>query len=360
MPQTPELAARQAQSEVARLRADNAALRAQTQQLATENDHLTRLLESAPESVLGMDRHGIVTDWNRGAQRILGWSAEEAIGQRLSGLIIPTKHRAAHEAGMQRYLQTGQSRVLNRLIEIEAQHKDGRLIWVELSIWAVEQDHNAGFGAFIRDVSERKQSQELLRDSEERYRSMVEHLDEGMLVIQDGRVVFGNTRASDILRVSPGALPQADFLQWLHPDDRALAGERQRRRQAGEQAELEGADVGGRAGDQQGEVQDGEHGEGRAGRDRVDLVAGVRERIVAVVHEVERDVTLTSAYFMGKTPVTVKAFRTFVAETKYRTEAEQGSSVLFSFDIVYAGVFRLQNIPQEPLHHRTARLLPKH
>lgn len=235
MPQTPELAARQAQSEVARLRADNAALRAQTQQLAAENDHLTRLLESAPESVLGMDRHGIVTDWNRGAQRILGWSAEEAIGQRLSGLIIPPKHRAAHEAGMQRYLQTGQSRVLNRLIEIEAQHKDGRLIWVELSIWAVEQDHNAGFGAFIRDVSERKQSQELLRDSEERYRSMVEHLDEGMLVIQDGRVVFGNTRASDILRVSPGALPQADFLQWLHPDDRALAGERQRRRQAGEQ-----------------------------------------------------------------------------------------------------------------------------
>jgi sulfatase modifying factor 1 len=48
--------------------------------------------------------------------------------------------------------------------------------------------------------------------------------------------------------------------------------------------------------------------------------------------EVERDVTLTSAYFMGKTPVTVKAFRAFVTETKYRTEAEQGSSGGFGWD----------------------------
>lgn len=209
-------------------------LRLSLHELQLRERHLVGLLGSAPDSVLGMDVQGMVTDWNPGAERILGWSPEEAIGRRLSELIVPPRYRQAHEEGMRRYLQTGQSRVLNRIIEIEALRKDGAEIPVELSIWAIGADGQQGFGAFVRDVSERYLAQESLRRSEERYRSVVEHLGEGMVVIQDGVVVFANPQASDTLRVPSPQLLGMRSVDLLHPDDRVGVAERLARRQAGE------------------------------------------------------------------------------------------------------------------------------
>jgi PAS domain S-box-containing protein len=213
---------------------DTATLAETVRQLQAREIHLRGLLGSAPDSVLGMSAEGLVTDWNPGAERILGWTRAEALGRRLSELIIPPKYREAHEQGMRRYLQTGQGRVLNRIIEIEALHKDGHLFPVELSIWPISDDRGQGFGAFIRDVSERQRAQESLKASEERYRSVVENLGEGMLVLRDGLVVFANLKAAEVLRVPHEQLLGADYLQWLHPDDREIARDRQRRRQAGE------------------------------------------------------------------------------------------------------------------------------
>ena len=180
---------------------------------------LRSLLSSAPEPVLGMNTQGIVTAWNFGATNILGWTYEEAIGQRLSELIIPHKYREAHEAGMRRYVETGHAKVINRIIEIEALHKDGRIFPIELSIWQVSEKRDEGFGAYLRDVSERHRSQEVLKESEERYRSVVEHLGEGMFVAQGNRVVFSNAQASQIMRVSNTELLGSDPITWIHPDD---------------------------------------------------------------------------------------------------------------------------------------------
>ncbi len=214
--------------------ADTAALVEAVRQLQARESHLLGLLGSAPDSVLGMNTEGLVTDWNPGAQRILGWTREEALGRRMSDLIIPLEYREAHEQGMRRYLQTGVARVLNRIIEIQALHKDGHVFPVELSIWQIADDRGQGFGAFVRDVSERHRAQESLRNSEERYRSVVENLGEGMLVVQDGIVRFANVKASEVLRVPHERLIGADYLQWLHPEDREITRDRQRRRQAGE------------------------------------------------------------------------------------------------------------------------------
>ncbi|MEY2952265.1 MAG: hypothetical protein RLZZ401_352 [Pseudomonadota bacterium] len=67
----------------------------------------------------------------------------------------------------------------------------------------------------------------LLQQSEERYRALVEHIGEGMSVLQDGRVVFANIRAIEIMKLAPDSVLGASFVQWLHPDDRALAAGRQ-------------------------------------------------------------------------------------------------------------------------------------
>jgi len=151
----------------------------------------------------------------------LGWTRAEAMGRRLSELIIPHRYREAHEHGMRRFVETGRARVLNRILDVEALHKDGHTFPIELSIWTISEKCGEGFGASLRDASARHQAQSFLRNSEERYRSVVEHLGEGMFVAQDNLIVFANAQASQILRIPNDEILGSDPVQWIHPEDRA-------------------------------------------------------------------------------------------------------------------------------------------
>lgn len=203
--------------------------------LQARETHLNNLLDFAPDSIIGMNAEGRVTDWNPGAARILGWTREEAMGQRLSDLVVPLQHREAHEQGLQRFLRTGEAHVLNRIVEIEALHKDGHVFPIELFIWSMSEEGGVGFGASVRDLSERLRSQESLRLSEERYRSVVEHLGEGMFVAKANRVVFANQQASEILRIPNEQLLGADPIEWIFPDDRQVLLELRERLALGQQ-----------------------------------------------------------------------------------------------------------------------------
>lgn len=141
----------------------------EVQRLRLRERHLLSLLNSARDAVLAMDAQGHVVDWNPGAIRLLGWSEAEALGHKLSDLIIPPEHRDAHENGLRRYLATGETRILDRLVEVQAQRKDGSQFPVELSVWRIEADGELKFGAFLRDITERQAVQAALqRTSSER------------------------------------------------------------------------------------------------------------------------------------------------------------------------------------------------
>jgi len=196
--------------------------------------HLLSLLNSARDAVLAMDAEGRVTDWNPGATRLLGWSEPEAVGQRLSELIVPPEHRGAHEAGIRRYLNTGETRILDRLIEVEALRKDGSRFPVELSVWRIDADGQTKFGAFLRDITARHAVQAELIRAHSRYKSVIEQLGEGMMVIQDGHIVFANPQAGKILSLPHHQLLGMRSVDLLHPEDRDGVAERLERRQRGE------------------------------------------------------------------------------------------------------------------------------
>lgn len=79
-------------------------------------DHVQHLheqvLQTAHSAYVAMDETGVITGWNPAATRIFGCSPEQAIGVPLSSLLIPERYRARHQAGLERYLRTGQGRVL--------------------------------------------------------------------------------------------------------------------------------------------------------------------------------------------------------------------------------------------------------
>ncbi len=81
------------------------------------------------------------------------------LGRRLSEAIIPPRYRAAHERGLSHFLATKEGPVLNKRIEINAIHRDGREFPVELAITPIRQGDNFMFSAFVRDITERKRAE---------------------------------------------------------------------------------------------------------------------------------------------------------------------------------------------------------
>lgn len=137
-----------------------------------------QVLENALDAVIEMNTEGKVIYWNLQAEKIFGWSKTEAIGLRLSQLIIPQKYRKAHEEGLAHFISTGEGPILNKRIEIEAIKKDGSSIPVELSVTPLKLNNKFTFSAFLRDISEQKKERELIRVTEENLRAAVKARDE--------------------------------------------------------------------------------------------------------------------------------------------------------------------------------------
>ncbi|NTX98943.1 PAS domain S-box protein [Deinococcus sp. JMULE3] len=122
------------------------------------------LMEVALDAIISIDRHGRVVAWNPAATRIFGYSLKEVLGQQLSSLIIPHADRDAHQRGMARHQQTGETRVAGRRVQVNALHKDGHSFPVELMMKPVQIDGQQYYTAFIHDLTEHFEAQRKLRE----------------------------------------------------------------------------------------------------------------------------------------------------------------------------------------------------
>lgn len=121
-----------------------------------DSESLGAVLKTALDAVVVMRTDGTIAGWNDVAQRTFGWSFAEANGHRMSEMIIPVRYREAHERGLDHYLATGEGPVLDKHFEIEALHRDGHELPVELSITRTEQFGEPVFLGFLRDIGERR------------------------------------------------------------------------------------------------------------------------------------------------------------------------------------------------------------
>ena len=137
------------------------------QEALIESEKRTRLIiESSLNAIVIMDAYGIISDWNRPAEKMFGWSKEEAIGQRLEELIIPPAQRQAHRQGLERFLRTGAGMLLNQLTEQTAIRRDGGEFPVELSFSPLKLGNSYIFSGFIHDISNRKAAEEQIRQTQ--------------------------------------------------------------------------------------------------------------------------------------------------------------------------------------------------
>lgn len=131
------------------------------------DETLQSMLASTQDAFVSIDPGGFVTEWNPQAQAALGWSYDEAIGRPMHELIIPPEMRSAHLYGMARLQRTGDGPVLRRRFEVDALHKEGHRLPVELSIAPLRMAGGIGATAFIRDTSQRHAVERELRANQD-------------------------------------------------------------------------------------------------------------------------------------------------------------------------------------------------
>jgi diguanylate cyclase (GGDEF)-like protein/PAS domain S-box-containing protein len=138
------------------------------------------ILEAALDAVITIDHRGRVLEFNLAAEGTFGYRKDEVLGRELAALIVPPGFRDAHRSGLARWTADGPldgaGGMLGRRVEVEAMRSDGSLFPAELAISRVDVPGPPLFTACIRDLSEQRGAEERLRETEFRYRTLVEQL----------------------------------------------------------------------------------------------------------------------------------------------------------------------------------------
>lgn len=130
-------------------------------ELVKSEQEMLSIFNNAIDAVIVMDKDGYIRNWNPKAEFIFGWSSKDAIGKKLSTLIIPEQHKQAHEQGMQHYKNTGEKTMINRSVEITAMNRKGDEFEVSLGVSNAHFSGREYFIGFISDISQRKINERL-------------------------------------------------------------------------------------------------------------------------------------------------------------------------------------------------------
>jgi PAS domain S-box-containing protein len=158
------------------------------------------VLETALDAIVSIDSDNKVIEWNPAAERIFGYSRELAMGRDMAELIVPRSNLEVRRKGLARFLQSGRGRMLGHRIEVMAMRANGAEFPVELTVTKIPGDGPPVFTSFIRDITDRRRTEEALRRSEERFRLLVEGVEDYAIYMLDthGRITTWNAGAERI------------------------------------------------------------------------------------------------------------------------------------------------------------------
>ncbi len=125
--------------------------------------HLQSILDTVPEAMIVIDERGSIQSFSSAAERLFGLSAAEAIGQNVRTL-MPSPYREGHDGYLQRYMNTGERRIIGIGRVVVGQRKDGSTFPMELAVGEMKSGDRRFFTGFIRDLTERQMTEARLQE----------------------------------------------------------------------------------------------------------------------------------------------------------------------------------------------------
>ena len=130
-----------------------------TRALAYSEQRVRSIVDHALDAIITFDEDNKILEWNQQAEKIFGWTAQEAIGKDAADIALAPQYRHIHARGMRLFLKTGQSKILNRRIETRGIRRDGSIFPMESAVTEQKIGDAYYFTAFIRDITDRREGE---------------------------------------------------------------------------------------------------------------------------------------------------------------------------------------------------------
>ena len=140
------------------------------------------VVDTAVDAIVAIDSNGAIRSVNQATERLFGYSAAELIGNNVN-MLMPQPYAAEHDAYLANYLRTGVKKIIGIGREVSGKRKDGSIFPMELSVGEARDGDTPIFVGIIRDITERKAAEIALRESELRWRSIVDTVPDAIIVI---------------------------------------------------------------------------------------------------------------------------------------------------------------------------------
>ncbi len=188
------------------------------ERLRASEERFRSIAQTASDAVISIDNGGNVIFWNKAAEAIFGYGADEMVGRPLT-LIMPQRLREAHKEGRKRAAATGEFKLIGKVVEIVGLRKDNSEFPMELSLGASKTTEGTFFTGIIRDITKRRQMEEALSESKELYRQLAEQPFEGIYIHRQEQLLFMNQAGARILGgEDPAQFSGKAIFDFIHPD----------------------------------------------------------------------------------------------------------------------------------------------
>jgi PAS domain S-box-containing protein len=147
-------------------------------------ERMRSVIDHVIDGIITINDRGIVSSFNPAAERIFGYKGDEVIGQNVKMLMSEPYH-GEHDSYIANYVRTGHAKIIGIGREVVGRRKDGKQFPMELAISEFRLGEDRYFTGIVRDITQRKQAESELRDAEERMRSVVNHVVDGIITIDE-------------------------------------------------------------------------------------------------------------------------------------------------------------------------------
>jgi PAS domain S-box-containing protein len=211
--------------------------------LQESEEKFRMLIQASQDGIVLNDDQGVIVEWNRGMETIFGIPRPQAIGRTLPDIAFRIAPDMKKEEEAKPWIQSVITEVDAKspssespFVEVGIHRPDGSARTIEAMSFQFTHQGRLFYGGIVRDITERKRAEGALRESEEKFRNLVEQSLQMLVILQDGRIVFANRQAEEFgqyTRAELLAMSPEEVLQLFHPEDRPLIAQRMRERLAG-------------------------------------------------------------------------------------------------------------------------------